>query len=162
SPSNPTGEVYPLEAVEAIGRWAAEHGLWAVTDEIYEHLTFGDNKISSIAAVLPALADTCVVLNAVANTYAMTARRAGWVIGPRDVIAAATILQSHATSNVNNIAQRAAIAAVSGDLTAVEGMRNAFDRRGRKMHEMLSAIDGVECIEPEGAFYCFPSFEGVL
>jgi aspartate/methionine/tyrosine aminotransferase len=162
SPSNPTGVVYPLEAVEAIGRWAAEHEIWVVTDEIYEHLTFGDHKFSSIAAVVPELADTCVVLNGVAKTYAMTGWRVGWMIGPSDVIAAATNLQSHATSNVNNVAQRAAIAAVSGDLTAVEEMRNAFDRRGRKMHAMLSAIDGVECIEPEGAFYCFPSFEGVL
>jgi aspartate/methionine/tyrosine aminotransferase len=162
SPSNPTGVVYPREAVEAIGQWAVEHGIWVVTDEIYEHLTFGDHKFSSIAAVVPELADTCVVLNGVAKTYAMTGWRVGWMIGPGDVIAAAINLQSHSTSNVNNVAQRAAIAAVSGDLTAVEEMRTAFDRRGRTMHEMLSAIDGVECIEPEGAFYCFPSFEGVL
>jgi aspartate/methionine/tyrosine aminotransferase len=162
SPSNPTGVVYPLEAVEAIGRWALEHEIMVVTDEIYEHLTFGDHKFSSIVTVVPELADTCIVLNGVAKTYAMTGWRVGWMIGPSDVIGAAVNLQSHSTSNVNNVAQRAAIAAVSGDLSAVEEMRNAFDRRGRTMHQMLSAIDGVQCLEPEGAFYCFPSFEGVL
>ncbi len=162
SPSNPTGAVYPVEEVEAIGRWAVEHGIWVVTDEIYEHLTFGDHEFASMPARVPALADRCVVLNGVAKTYAMTGWRVGWMIGPEDVIGAATNLQSHSTSNVANVTQRAALAAVSGDLAAVAMMRDAFERRGKTMHSMLSAIPGVVCVEPQGAFYCFPSFEGVL
>ncbi len=162
SPSNPTGAVYPPEEVEAIGKWAVENGIWVVTDEIYEHLTFGDHVFTSMPAVVPALAETCVVLNGVAKTYAMTGWRVGWMIGPEDVIAAATNLQSHSTSNVANVSQRAALAAVSGDLDAVAMMRDAFARRGAMMHSMLSAIPGVVCLEPQGAFYCFPSFEGVL
>ena len=162
SPSNPTGAVYPVEEVEAIGKWAVEHGIWVVTDEIYEHLTFGDHEFASMPARVPALADRCVVLNGVAKTYAMTGWRVGWMIGPEDVIAAATNLQSHSTSNVANVCQRAALAAVSGDLSAVAMMRDAFERRGKTMHSMLSAIPGVVCVEPQGAFYCFPSFEGVL
>ncbi len=162
SPSNPTGAVYPREAVEAIGRWAAEHGIWVVTDEIYEHLTYGDHEFTSMPALVPELAGTCVILNGVAKTYAMTGWRVGWMIGPRDVIDATTNLQSHQTSNVSNVAQRAALAAVSGDLSAVAEMRAAFERRGRVMHEMLTRIPGVTCLEPQGAFYCFPSFEGVL
>ena len=162
SPSNPTGAVYPVEEVEAIGKWAVEHGIWVVTDEIYEHLTFGAHEFASMPARVPALADRCVVLNGVAKTYAMTGWRVGWMIGPEDVIAAATNLQSHSTSNVANVSQRAALAAVSGDLSAVAMMRDAFERRGKTMHSMLSAIPGVVCVEPQGAFYCFPSFEGVL
>ena len=162
SPSNPTGAVYPPDEVEAIGRWAVEHGIWVVTDEIYEHLTFGDHKFTSMPTVVPELADTCVVLNGVAKTYAMTGWRVGWMIGPTDVITAATNLQSHSTSNVDNVAQQATIAALTGSLEAVAEMRDAFDRRGRKMHAMLSGIPGVTCIEPQGAFYCFPSFEGLL
>jgi aspartate/methionine/tyrosine aminotransferase len=162
SPSNPTGAVYPRDEVEAIGRFAAERGLWVVTDEIYEHLTFGDHEFTSMPAVVPELADTCVVVNGVAKTYAMTGWRVGWMIGPPDVITAAGNLQSHATSNVSNVAQRAAIAAVSGDLEAVAQMRAAFERRGRRMHELLSKIDAVSCLEPQGAFYCFPNFTGVL
>ena len=162
SPSNPTGAVYPVEEVEAIGKWAVEHGIWVVTDEIYEHLTFGDHEFASMPARVPALADRCVVVNGVAKTYAMTGWRVGWMIGPEDVIAAATNLQSHSTSNVANVSQRAALAAVSGDLSAVAMMRDAFERRGKTMHSMLSAIPGVVCVEPQGAFYCFPSFEGVL
>ena len=162
SPSNPTGAVYPPEEVEAIGRWAVEHGIWVLTDEIYEHLTFGDHRFSSMPTLVPELADTCIVLNGVAKTYAMTGWRVGWMIGPADVVKAATNFQSHTTSNVSNVAQRAALAAVSGDLTAVEEMRAAFTRRGSMMYEMLAAIPGVECMEPQGAFYCFPSFEGVL
>ncbi len=162
SPSNPTGAVYPVEEVEAIGKWAVEHGIWVVTDEIYEHLTFGDHEFASMPARVPALADRCVVLNGVAKTYAMTGWRVGWMIGPEDVISAATNLQSHSTSNVANVSQRAALAAVSGDLSAVTMMREAFERRGKAMHAMLSAIPGVLCAEPQGAFYCFPSFEGVL
>ncbi len=162
SPSNPTGAVYPVADVEAIGWWAAERGIWIVTDEIYEHLTYGDHEFTSMPVVVPDIAERCVVLNGVAKTYAMTGWRVGWMIGPNDVIAAATNLQSHATSNVANVSQRAALAAVSGDLGAVAEMRTAFDRRGRKMHELLSAIPGVTNLEPQGAFYCFPSFEGVL
>ena len=162
SPSNPTGAVYPRGEVEAIGRWAAERGIWVVTDEIYEHLTFGGHEFTSMPAVVPELADTCVVVNGVAKTYAMTGWRVGWMIGPRDVIAAASNLQSHATSNVSNVAQRAALAAVTGDLDAVAQMRVAFERRGRRMHELLSTIDAVTCLEAQGAFYCFPNFTGVL
>jgi len=162
SPGNPTGAVYPREEIEAIGRWALEHGIWVVTDEIYEHLTYDDHEFHSMPVVVPELADACVVLNGVAKTYAMTGWRVGWMIGPRDVIAAATNLQSHQTSNVADVSQRAALAAVTGNLDAVVEMRVAFDRRGRLMHEMLVAIPGVTCLAPQGAFYCFPWFEGVL
>ena len=162
SPSNPTGAVYPPAEVEAIGRWAVEHGVWVVTDEIYEHLTFGAHRFSSMPALVPELTNTCVVVNGVAKTYAMTGWRVGWMIGPRDLVAAATNLQSHLTSNVANVAQRAALAALTGDLDAVAAMRATFERRGRTMHELLSAIPGVRCLEPQGAFYCFPSFTEVL
>lgn len=162
SPSNPTGAVYSRADVEAIGRWALANGIWVITDEIYEHLTFGDHEFHSILALVPELADTCVVVNGVAKTYAMTGWRVGWMFGPADVIKAAGNLQSHSTSNVSNIAQVAALAAVSGDLTAVAEMRTAFDRRGKLMHKMLSEIPGVTCMEPQGAFYCFPGFHGVL
>jgi aspartate/methionine/tyrosine aminotransferase len=162
SPSNPTGAVYPPDEVEAIGRWALERGIWVITDEIYEHLTYDGHVFSSMPGLVPELADTCVILNGVAKTYAMTGWRVGWMIGPRDVIAAATNLQSHSTSNVSNVAQAAALAAVAGDLDAVAQMREAFARRGKVMFEMLGSIPGVECLEPQGAFYCFPSFEGVL
>ena len=162
SPNNPTGAVYPPEEVEAIGRWAVEHGVWVVTDEIYEHLTYGDHQFTSMPVLVPELADTCVVINGVAKTYAMTGWRVGWMIGPTDVIKASTNFQSHTTSNVANVSQLAALAAVSGDLEAVGEMRAAFDRRGNTMHRMLDAIPGVTCIEPQGAFYCFPSFAGVL
>ena len=162
SPSNPTGAVYPRDEVEAIGRWAVEHGIWVLTDEIYEHLTYGAHEFSSMPVVVPEIADRTVVLNGVAKTYAMTGWRVGWTIGPADFTAAAINLQSHQTSNVPNVSQRAALAAVSGDLDAVVEMRAAFDRRGRLMHELLAAIPGVTCLEPQGAFYCFPSFEAVL
>jgi len=162
SPNNPTGTVYPVDAVEAIGAWAVEHGIWVITDEIYEHLTYDGHEFSSMPVVVPELADTCVVLNGVAKTYAMTGWRVGWMIAPPDLTAATINLQSHQTSNVSNVAQRAALAAVSGDLSAVAEMRAAFDRRGHLMHGLLDAIPGVTCLPPEGAFYCFPSFEGVL
>ncbi|MEU1284327.1 pyridoxal phosphate-dependent aminotransferase [Kitasatospora sp. NPDC005856] len=162
SPSNPTGAVYTEAEAEAIGRWALEHGLWVLTDEIYEHLVYGDAKFTSLPALLPELADKCIVVNGVAKTYAMTGWRVGWVIGPKDVIKAATNLQSHATSNVSNVAQRAAIAAVAGDLSAVHEMRTAFDRRRRTIVRMLNEIDGVICPEPEGAFYAYPSVKGLL
>ncbi|MFG2842357.1 pyridoxal phosphate-dependent aminotransferase [Kitasatospora sp. NPDC048296] len=162
SPSNPTGAVYTRAEAEAIGRWALEHGLWVLTDEIYEHLVYGDAEFTSLPALLPELADKCIVVNGVAKTYAMTGWRVGWVIGPQDVIKAATNLQSHATSNVSNVAQRAAIAAVSGDLSAVHEMRTAFDRRRKTIVRMLNEIEGVVCPEPEGAFYAYPSVKGLL
>ena len=162
SPSNPTGAVFTREEMEAIGRWALEHGIWVVTDEIYEHLVYGDAEFHSMPVVVPELADTCVVLNGVAKTYAMTGWRVGWMAGPADVIKAATNLQSHATSNVANISQRAAIAALNGGLEDVHRMGEAFDRRRRTMVEMLNEIDGVECPMPEGAFYAYPSVKGVL
>ncbi|MGC4937867.1 pyridoxal phosphate-dependent aminotransferase [Kribbella sp. DT2] len=162
SPSNPTGAVDTPEAIEAIGRWALEHGIWVITDEIYEHLTYGDTKFTSLPVAVPELADRTVVLNGVAKTYAMTGWRVGWMIGPKDVIKAATNLQSHQTSNVNNVAQRAAIAALTGDLSAVDEMKTAFDRRRKLMVSMLNEIPGVECPEPTGAFYAYPSVKGVL
>jgi aspartate aminotransferase len=162
SPSNPTGAVYPPSEVEAIGKWALDRGVWVVTDEIYEHLTFGAHRFTSMPTLVPELADTCIVVNGVAKTYAMTGWRVGWLISPPDVAAAVTNLQSHSTSNVSNVSQRAALAAVSGDLDAVATMRAAFERRGTTMHELLNAIPGVTCFEPEGAFYCFPSVAGVL
>ena len=162
SPSNPTGAVYPPDQVAEIGRWAAANGLWVVTDEIYEHLVFGDAKFSSVPVVAPEVVDQCVVVNGVAKTYAMTGWRVGWMIGPADVIKAATNFESHVTSNVCNVAQAAALAAVSGDLSAVVPMREAFDRRRRTMARMLNEIPGVVCPEPQGAFYCYPSVKGVL
>jgi len=162
SPSNPTGAVYPPELVAEIGRWAADTGLWVVTDEIYEHLVYGDARFSSIPVAAPGIADRCVVLNGVAKTYAMTGWRVGWLIGPPDVAKAAADLQSHMTSNICNVAQAAALAAVSGDLAAVARMRDAFDRRRRQMTAMLNEIPGVICPLPEGAFYCYPSVKGVL
>ncbi len=162
SPSNPTGAVYPVEEVEAIGRWAVEHGIWVVTDEIYEHLTYGEHRHVSMPVVVPELRDRCVVLNGVAKTYAMTGWRVGWMLGPDDVIKAATNLQSHATSNVANVSQRAAIAALTGDLSAVAEMRTAFERRGKLMHQILTGIEGVTAIEPQGAFYGFPNLSAHL
>ncbi|QKW20027.1 pyridoxal phosphate-dependent aminotransferase [Kitasatospora sp. NA04385] len=162
SPSNPTGAVYTEAEAEAIGRWALEHGLWVLTDEIYEHLVYGDATFTSLPALLPELADKCIVVNGVAKTYAMTGWRVGWLIGPRDVVNAAANLQSHATSNVSNVAQRAAIAAVAGDLSAVDEMKTAFDRRRRTIVAMLNEIDGVLCPEPEGAFYVYPSVKDLL
>jgi aspartate/methionine/tyrosine aminotransferase len=162
SPSNPTGAVYPPEEVRAIGEWALKHGIWVITDEIYEHLTFGDNVFTSILAEVPGLADTCVILNGVAKTYAMTGWRVGWMIGPADLIKAATNLQSHSTSNVANVSQRAAIAALEGGLECVEEMREAFARRAILIHRLLNDIPGVTCMVPQGAFYAFPSMEGLF
>ncbi|HEV7524139.1 MAG TPA: pyridoxal phosphate-dependent aminotransferase [Acidimicrobiia bacterium] len=162
SPSNPTGAVYPPDEVEAIGRWAVERGIWVVTDEIYEHLTYDGHVFSSMPGLVPEIMDRCVILNGVAKTYAMTGWRVGWMIAPADVTAAAVNLQSHSTSNVSNVAQAAALAAVGGDLAAVFEMREAFARRGHMMHALLSKIDGVTTLSPQGAFYCFPSFVGVL
>ncbi|HEY1119674.1 MAG TPA: pyridoxal phosphate-dependent aminotransferase, partial [Acidimicrobiales bacterium] len=161
SPSNPTGAVYSRDEVRAIGQWAVEYGIWVVTDEIYEHLVYGGHSFTSMPVEVPEIADRCVVLNGVAKTYAMTGWRVGWMIGPRDVIDGATNLQSHSTSNVANVSQRAALAAVSGPLDDVATMREAFDRRRQTIWKMLDAIEGVSCLEPEGAFYAYPNLTGL-
>jgi len=162
SPSNPTGAVYPRQEIEAIGRWAVDKGIWVLTDEIYEHLVYGGAEHHSMPVLVPELAERCLVANGVAKTYAMTGWRVGWLIGPTDAIAAATNIQSHETSNVSNVAQRAALAAVAGGLEDVASMREAFDRRRRAIVTMLNDIEGVVCPEPEGAFYAFPSVKGLL
>ncbi|MFD0773766.1 pyridoxal phosphate-dependent aminotransferase [Streptomonospora algeriensis] len=162
SPSNPTGAVYPPEQVRAIGQWAAEHGLWVLTDEIYEHLVYGGARFTSLPVEVPEMAERTVVVNGAAKTYAMTGWRVGWIVGPKDVVKAAGNLQSHATSNVANVSQAAALAAVSGDLAAVAEMRSAFDRRRQTIVRMLNEIPGVLCPEPEGAFYAYPSVKGLL
>ncbi|HLX89713.1 MAG TPA: pyridoxal phosphate-dependent aminotransferase [Acidimicrobiales bacterium] len=161
SPNNPTGAVSSRAEVEAIGQWAVEHGLWVVTDEIYEHLVYGDRSFTSMPVVVPELMDRCVVINGVAKTYAMTGWRVGWLIAPADVAGAVSNLQSHSCGNVDNVAQEAALAAVAGDLSAVAEMRTVFDQRRRTMHRMLNECRGVTCVEPEGAFYAFPSVKGL-
>ena len=133
-----------------------------MTDEIYEHLVYGGAEHFSMPVLVPELAERCIVVNGVAKTYAMTGWRVGWMIGPTDAVVAATNIQSHETSNVANVSQRAALAAVSGDLSAAAEMRQAFDRRRRVIHRMLNEIDGVTCLEPEGAFYAFPDVTGLL
>ncbi|MBI03761.1 MAG: aspartate aminotransferase [Acidimicrobiaceae bacterium] len=162
SPSNPTGAVYPADEMEAIGRWAVEHDIWVIADEIYEHLIYDDHVHHSMRALVPELADHFVAVNGVAKTYAMTGWRVGWMIGPTDLIRAASNLQSHGTSNVANVSQLAALAAVTGDLTAVEEMRASFDRRRRRMVDLLQAIDGVDLLTPQGAFYAFPDLTAFL
>ncbi len=162
SPDNPSGAIYSPAEVKAIGEWAVEHGVWVITDEIYEHLVYGSHEFASMPTLVPDLAEQCLVVNGVAKTYAMTGWRVGWILGPNDVIKASSNFQSHATSNVSNVAQRAALAAVSGPLDDVVMMREAFTRRGTTMHGLLNDIDGVTCIEPQGAFYCFPNFSGLL
>jgi aspartate/methionine/tyrosine aminotransferase len=162
SPSNPTGAVYPRDQVEAIGRWAVEHGIWVITDEIYEHLTYDGVTAASMPVVVPELAGTCIVVNGVAKTYAMTGWRVGWMISPADVTKAAANLQSHLTSNVANVSQRAALAAVSGPLDAAHEMREAFDRRRRTIVKLLSEIPGIEVPTPQGAFYVYPSVRELL
>ena len=162
SPSNPTGAVYSPAETKLIGEWALANGIWVVADEIYEHLVYGDAEFSSMPVLVPGLADTCVIINGVAKTYAMTGWRVGWMIGPQDVIKAATNLQSHSTSNVANISQIAAVAALSGDLAAVDEMKIAFDRRRKLITRMLDAIPGVTCPLPEGAFYVYPSVKGLI
>ena len=162
SPDNPSGAIYSPAEVEAIGRWAVEKGVWVLTDEIYEHLVYGDNRFVSMPTVVPELADQCIIVNGVAKTYAMTGWRVGWMIGPSDVMKAAINYQSHSTSNVTNVAQLAALEAVSGDLSAVAMMREAFARRAVTMHRMLNEIPGVDAIVPQGAFYCYPNFSSLL
>ncbi|WP_174452904.1 pyridoxal phosphate-dependent aminotransferase [Demequina iriomotensis] len=162
SPSNPTGAVYTEEQTKAIGEWALEHGIWVLTDEIYEHLLYDDAQFTPIVRAVPELADQTIVLNGVAKTYAMTGWRVGWMISPADVTKAAANFQSHLTSNVANVSQRAAIAALEGGLAEVHQMREAFDRRRRTMVDMLREIDGVVCPTPKGAFYAYPSVEGLI
>jgi aspartate aminotransferase len=162
SPSNPTGAVYPREEIEAIGRWAVANDIWVITDEIYEHLVYGEAVHHSMPVVVPEILEKCVVLNGVAKTYAMTGWRVGWMAGPSDVIKAASNMQSHATSNVCNVAQVAATAALTGSLDDVNVMRTAFDERRLTIHRMLNEIEGVECLEPQGAFYAFPSLHGLI
>ena len=162
SPCNPTGSVYPAGLVREIGEWAAANDLWVLCDEIYEHLVFGDAVQTSMPVVVPELADRTIIVNGVAKTYAMTGWRVGWLLGPRDVIDVATNFQSQVTSNISNVSQRAALAALEGDLSAVAEMRAAFDRRRTTMTTMLNAIDGVSCVVPDGAFYCFPDVTGLL
>jgi aspartate/methionine/tyrosine aminotransferase len=162
SPSNPTGSVYSPDQTAAVGRWAAEHGIWVITDEIYQHLVYGDAEFSSLPVVAPQAAPRTIVVNGVSKTFAMTGWRVGWLIGPPEVATAATRFQSHTASNVANVAQRAALAALTGPMDGVAAMRDAFDRRRRLMIGMLGDTPGVECPEPEGAFYAFPSVEGLL
>lgn len=162
SPSNPTGAVYPRERVEAIGKWALEHGIWVVTDEIYEHLLYDGAEAPSMPVVVPELANQTLVLNGVAKTYSMTGWRVGWIIGPDDVVKAATSFQSHMCGNVANVSQRAALAAVAGPLDAVAEMRTAFDSRRRRIVELLADIPGVEIPVPQGAFYAYPSVRALL
>jgi aspartate/methionine/tyrosine aminotransferase len=162
SPSNPTGAVYTADEIRAIGEWVEEHGLWVLTDEIYEHLVYDGVETGSLPVLCPSVADRCVVVNGVAKTYAMTGWRVGWIIAPADLAAAAANLQSHATSNVANVSQRAALTAVTGDLSAVALMKQAFDRRRRTIVSMLNEIEGVLCPMPKGAFYAYPSVKGLL
>ena len=162
SPSNPTGAVYSPAEVKEIGEWAVAKGVWVITDEIYEHLVYGDAQFASMPALVPELANTCIVVNGVAKTYAMTGWRVGWLIGPADIVKGATNLQSHATSNVANISQIAALAAVTGDLSAVHEMKVAFDRRRTLITGMLDEIPGVNCPLPEGAFYVYPSVKEIV
>jgi aspartate aminotransferase len=162
SPSNPTGAVYPEEQLREIGQWAAARGIWVITDEIYEHLTYDGVTATSLPVVVPELADRCIVVNGVAKTYAMTGWRVGWLIGPADVVKAGSNYQSHLTGNVSNVSQRAALAAVSGDLSAAAAMRTAFDRRRQTIVKLLSDVPGFTCPTPKGAFYAYPSVKGAL
>ena len=162
SPSNPTGSVYSPEQVKTIGEWALNNNVWIIADEIYEHLLYDGAKAPSMPVVVPGLADSTIIINGVAKTYAMTGWRVGWMIGPKDVIKAATNLQSHLTSNVSNVSQRAAIAALTGDLSAVHKMGEAFDRRRKLIVGLLNEIPGFECPMPTGAFYVYPSVKGAL
>jgi aspartate/methionine/tyrosine aminotransferase len=162
SPSNPTGSVYSVEQVKAIGEWALKNNIWIIADEIYEHLLYDGATAPSMPVLVPGLADTTIILNGVAKTYAMTGWRVGWMIGPKDVIKAATNLQSHLTSNVSNVSQRAAIAALTGDLATVHKMGEAFNRRRKLIVSLLNEIPGFSCPTPTGAFYVYPSVKGVL
>ncbi|POH58715.1 aspartate aminotransferase [Cryobacterium zongtaii] len=162
SPSNPTGAVYSEEQTRAIGEWAQEHGLWVISDEIYQNLTYDGVKAVSIVEVVPALADRTILVNGVAKTYAMTGWRLGWMVGPQDAITAAANLQSHLSSNVSNISQRAGIAALNGPQADAEAMRVAFDRRRKLIVAELNKIPGIRTPTPQGAFYVYPDVTGLL
>ena len=162
SPSNPTGSVYTPEQVKAIGEWALKNKIWIIADEIYEHLLYDGATAPSLPVVIPELADTTIIVNGVAKTYAMTGWRVGWMIGPKDVIKAAANLQSHLTSNVANVSQRAAIAALTGNLDAVHEMGVAFNRRRKLIVDLLNEVPGFKCPTPQGAFYVYPSVKGAL
>lgn len=162
TPNNPTGAVWNPEIVKAIGEWAVEHHVWVISDEIYEHLNYDGAKTTYIGAAVPEVRDQLLVLNGVAKTYAMPGWRVGWMIAPLDVAKAASKLQGHMTSNVNNISQRAAIAAVSGSLDAVYEMREAFDKRRQTIVAALNDIEGVNCPTPTGAFYAFADVSALL
>ncbi|TPW77376.1 pyridoxal phosphate-dependent aminotransferase [Schumannella soli] len=162
SPSNPTGSVYSPEQTAAIGAWAEEHGLWVISDEIYQNLTYDGVRAASIVEATPALADRTILVNGVAKTYAMTGWRVGWMVGPSDAIKAASNLQSHLSSNVSNVSQRAAIAALTGPQDSVLEMREAFDRRRKLIVAGLNAIPGFETPTPTGAFYVYPDVRGLL
>ncbi|CAB4844320.1 MAG: aminotransferase class I/II-fold pyridoxal phosphate-dependent enzyme [Actinobacteria bacterium] len=162
SPSNPTGSVYSPEQAKAIGEWALKNNIWVISDEIYEHLLYDGATAPSLPVLVPGLADICIILNGVAKTYAMTGWRVGWMVGPKDVIKAATNLQSHLTSNVSNVSQRAAIAALTGNLDAVHTMGEAFNRRRSLIVGLLNEVPGFTCPTPQGAFYVYPSVKGAL
>lgn len=162
SPSNPTGAVYSPEETKAIGEWAQKHGLWVISDEIYQNLTYDGVRAVSIVEAVPELADRAILVNGVAKTYSMTGWRVGWMVGPADIIKGASNLQSHLTSNVNNIAQRAVIEALMGDQSPVEEMRQAFDRRRKTMVRELNAIEGFHAPTPQGAFYAYVDVQGLL
>lgn len=162
SPNNPTGAVWSPETVVAIGKWAIEHHIWIISDEIYEHLNYDDANTTYIGAAVPECRDQLIVLNGVAKTYAMPGWRVGWLIAPEPVAKAASKLQGHMTSNVANISQRAALAAVSGTLDEVYRMREAFDVRRKAIVTALNGIDGVTCPVPTGAFYAFADVSALL
>ncbi|MGV8885487.1 MAG: pyridoxal phosphate-dependent aminotransferase [Microbacteriaceae bacterium] len=162
SPSNPTGSVYSLEQTTAIGEWALEHGIWVISDEIYQNLVYDGVRAVSIVEAVPALANQTILVNGVAKSYAMTGWRLGWMVGPADAIAAASNLQSHLSSNVSNISQRAAIEALNGPQDAIELMRQSFERRRNLIVAELGRIPGVICPMPEGAFYVYPDVTGLL
>ena len=162
SPSNPTGAVYSPAQTRAIGQWALEHGLWVIADEIYQNLVYDGVRAVSIVEAVPELADRTILVNGVAKSYAMTGWRLGWMVGPADVIKAAGNLQSHLSSNVSNISQRAAIEALTGPQDQVELMRESFDRRRKTIVTGLNKIDGLHCPVPEGAFYVYPDVTGLL
>ncbi|AXH35114.1 pyridoxal phosphate-dependent aminotransferase [Humibacter sp. BT305] len=162
SPSNPTGAVYSPEQTAEIGAWAEEHGLWVITDEIYQNLVYDGVRAVSIVEAVPALADRSILVNGVAKTYAMTGWRVGWMVGPADAIKGAGNLQSHLSSNVSNVSQRAAVAALNGPQDTVETMRRTYARRRDEIVAGLNAIDGVVTPTPQGAFYVYPDVSGLL
>tara|TARA_R110002020_G_scaffold475905_2_gene714043 strand:- start:9985 stop:11184 length:1200 start_codon:yes stop_codon:yes gene_type:complete len=162
SPSNPTGAVYSPEQTKAIGEWALEHGIWVISDDIYQNLVYDGVRAVSIVEAVPALADTTILVNGVAKSYSMTGWRLGWMVGPVDAMKGAANLQSHLTSNVSNISQRAAIEALTGPQDAVEEMRLAFDRRRKLIVAELNKIEGLHCPTPQGAFYVYPDVTGLL